>query len=69
MIEGHIVVYSSIRQHIFDLLSEDPRCAGRLIENDFDYLACRVAEHKALTRARRVKVLVAGLVAWSIVRP
>jgi hypothetical protein len=32
--------------------------------NDFDYLAaCRAAEQKALTRARRVKVRVAGLVA------
>jgi formylglycine-generating enzyme required for sulfatase activity len=32
--------------------------------NDFDYLApCRAAEQKTLTRARRKKVLVAGLVA------
>jgi formylglycine-generating enzyme required for sulfatase activity len=45
-------------------LSEDLRYVGRLIENDFDYLAaCRAAEQKALTRARPMKVLVAGLVA------
>jgi formylglycine-generating enzyme required for sulfatase activity len=44
-------------------LSGNPGYAERLIKRDFDYLAaCYAAERAAITRARRGKALVGGLV-------
>jgi formylglycine-generating enzyme required for sulfatase activity len=44
-------------------LSRDARYARRLVQWDFDYLvACEVAEHTAVARARRVQMLVGALV-------